>query len=86
MAITALSICRSPRRRSLCHPNRRKAEYCAVRGIVSWIGLVSDFPAGIVESGWGMLSLTVPTLLLLLLVSALVRGAVSLSKLIASDG
>ncbi len=54
--------------------------------LASAIGMVSDLPAGLVESGWGMLSLTVPTLLLLLLVSAVVRGAVSLSKLIAANG
>ncbi len=49
-------------------------------------GLVSDSLASIVESGWGMLSLTVPTLLLLLMISAIIRGAVGLSRLIAANG
>jgi hypothetical protein len=50
------------------------------------IGLLIDSLANYIASWWLLLSLTVPTLLLLLLVSAMVRGAVSLSRIVRANG
>ncbi|MEE9294576.1 MAG: hypothetical protein V3W34_06415 [Phycisphaerae bacterium] len=50
------------------------------------IGLVSASWPTHVESFWRVLNLMVPTLMFLLLVSALVRGAVGLGKLVAGNG
>lgn len=43
-------------------------------------------PTRYVESGWIILSLTVPTVVLLLLISALVRAAVGLGRIVAKNG
>ncbi|HNQ24497.1 MAG TPA: hypothetical protein PKK06_15530 [Phycisphaerae bacterium] len=45
-----------------------------------------DVPDPRVQSGWAVLNLTVATLLFLLLVSLLVRGAAGLVKVLRSDG
>ncbi len=49
-------------------------------------GLMSSSVHHLVEAGWGILSLTVPTLALLLFVSAAVRGSVELGRLILRNG
>ncbi len=52
-------------------------------GIIAFvIGLIFAPTQGIVERSWSMLSLTVITLLLLLVISALIRGAVALGRVI----
>ncbi len=50
------------------------------------VGLVWGAIPELIESGWFILSLTVPTLTLLLLVSAVIRGGVGLGRLIAANG
>jgi hypothetical protein len=55
----------------------------AMFGIIAFIvGLIFEPAQGFVERGWSMLSLTVITLLLLLVISALIRGAVALGRVI----
>ncbi len=52
-------------------------------GVIGFvIGLVFTPAQGYVERGWSMLSLTVSTLLLLLVISAVIRGAVDLGRVI----
>lgn len=53
--------------------------------VAAVVGLVSDALPSYIHAGWTLLSLTVPTVLLLLTISALVRGAVGLSRLVAHN-
>ncbi|GJM24593.1 MAG: hypothetical protein DHS20C16_10080 [Phycisphaerae bacterium] len=55
----------------------------ATFGLIAFLaGLVFAPTRGLVERGWSMLSLTVITLMLLLVISALIRGAVALGRVI----
>ena len=50
------------------------------------LGFVTAGSAHLISAGWGILSLTVATLLLLLLISLVVRGGVELGKIVRNRG
>ncbi|NOX58866.1 MAG: hypothetical protein GXP29_08420 [Planctomycetes bacterium] len=78
-----LAICLTVRMAPL--PGNLRGALIAITalGVVTFLtGLVFEPTRSFVERGWGLLSLTATTLLLLLLLSALIRGGVTLMQVL----
>lgn len=78
-----LTICLTVRMAPLPGNLRGALGAIAALGVITFLtGLVFEPTHSFVERGWGMLSLTATTLLLLLLFSALIRGGVALAQVL----